>query len=56
MRTLYQAGKLDNVLKEMARINIDILGLSEVHWTGAGKIQKNDSTVIYPVGVNTAEE
>ena len=28
--------KLDKVKKEMARVNIDILGISELKWTGMG--------------------
>ena len=30
-------GKLDVVKQEMVRINIDILGISELKWTGVGK-------------------
>ena len=29
-------GKLDMVKQEMARVNIDILGISELKWTGMG--------------------
>ena len=29
-------GKLDVVKQEMARVNIDILGISELKWTGLG--------------------
>ena len=31
-------GKLDVVKQEIARINIDILGISELKWTGMGKL------------------
>ena len=31
-------GKLDVVKQEMARVNIDILGISELKWTGMGKL------------------
>ena len=31
-------GKLEVVQQEMARVNIDILGISEVKWTGMGKL------------------
>ena len=31
-------GKLDVVKQEMARVNIDILGISELKWTGKDKI------------------
>ena len=30
-------GKLEKVKKEMARVNIDILGISELKWTGMGE-------------------
>ena len=31
-------GKLDVVKQEMARLNIDILGISELKWLGMGQI------------------
>ena len=30
-------GKLDVVKQEMARVNVDILGISELKWTGMGE-------------------
>ena len=48
-------GKLDDVKQEMARINIDILGISELKWTGAGKF--NSVTIISTtMGKNPIEE
>ena len=42
------------VLKqEMARVNINILGISELKWTGMGEFNKNISTT---VGTNPLEE
>ena len=35
-------GKLEVVIEEMARVNIDILGVSELKWTGMGKFNSND--------------
>ena len=35
-------GKLDVVKQEMARVNIDILGISELKWTGMGKYKSDD--------------
>ena len=35
-------GKLDVVKQEMARVNTDILGISELKWTGMGKFKSND--------------
>ena len=31
-------GKLEVVKQEMARVNIDILGISELKWTGMGQL------------------
>ena len=31
-------GKLDVVKQEMARVNINILGISELKWTGIGEV------------------
>ena len=47
VRTLFQAGKLENVKMEMERMKINILGMSEVRWTGAGKINSDKYTIIY---------
>lgn len=38
VRTLLQCGKNDNLKIEMARMKIDILGVSEVRWPEAGDI------------------
>ena len=35
-------GKLEVVKQEMARVNIDILGISELKWTGIGKFNSDD--------------
>ena len=40
-------GKLDAVKQEMARVNIDILGISELKWTGMGKFNSNDHYIYY---------
>ena len=37
-------GKLEAVKQEMARVNIDILGISELKWTGMG-IEKTSVTL-----------
>ena len=34
-------GKLEVVKQEMARVNIDILGISELKWTGMGEFDSN---------------
>ena len=35
-------GKLEVVKQEMARVNIDILGISELKWTGMGEFNPDD--------------
>ena len=35
-------GELHVVKKEMASLNIDILGISELKWTGSGKFNSDD--------------
>ena len=40
-------GKLDVVKQEMVRINIDILGISELKWTGVGKFNLDKHYIYY---------
>ena len=40
-------GKLEVVKQEMARINIDILGISELEWTGIGEFNSDDLYIYY---------
>ena len=40
-------GKLDVVKQEMARVNIDILGISELKWTGMGGFNSDDHYIHY---------
>ena len=35
-------GKLEVVKQEMARVNVDILGISELKWTGMGEFNLDD--------------
>ena len=35
-------GKLEVVKQEMAKVNIDILGISELRWTGMGEFNSDD--------------
>ena len=42
-------GKLEVVKQEMVRVNIDILGISELKWTGMGKFNSDDH-YIYDCG------
>lgn len=48
VRTLLQKGKLANVIQEMKRMNIDILGISEMRWNESGRLRTTDNyTVIF---------
>ena len=38
---------LDVVKQEMARVNVDILGISELKWTGMGEINSDDNYTYY---------
>ena len=40
-------GKLEVVKQEMARVNVHILGISELKWTGMGKFNSNDHSIYY---------
>ena len=40
-------GKLEAVKQEMARVNIDILGISELKWTGMGKFNSDECYIYY---------
>ena len=46
VRTTNQ-GKLEVVKLEMARMNIDILGISELKWTGMGEFNSDDHYIHY---------
>ena len=35
-------GKLEVVKQEMTRVNMDILGISELRWTGMGEFHSDD--------------
>ena len=40
-------GKLEVVKQEMARVNIDILGISELKWTGMGEFDSDNHYIYY---------
>ena len=42
-------GKLEVVKQEMARVNVDILGINELKWTGMGEFN-SDNHYIYFCG------
>ena len=40
-------GKLEGVKQEMARVNVNILGISELKWTGMGEFNSDDHYSYY---------
>ena len=40
-------GKLEVVKQEMARVNIDILGVSKLKWTGMDEFNSDDQYIYY---------
>ena len=40
-------GKLEVVKQEMTRVNINILGISELRWTGMGEFNSDDHYIYY---------
>ena len=40
-------GKLEVIEQEMARVNIDILGISELKWTGMGEFNSDDHCIYF---------
>ena len=47
--------KLEVIKKAIARVNIDILGISELKWTGMGEFNSDDHYIYY-CGQNPLEE
>ena len=56
VRTLYKAGKLDNLRQEFAKFKLDILGIAETHWTERGIIQGEESVFIHTQEGKSIEE
>ena len=40
-------GKLEVVKQKMARLNMDILGISKLRWTGMGEFNSDDHCIYY---------
>ena len=40
-------GKLEVVNQEMTRVNVDILGISELKWTGMGEFNSDEHCIYY---------
>ena len=55
VRTLYRAGQLENVVHEMNRAQLDILGLCETRWPGNGRLELENHTMLYSGGEQHAK-
>ena len=42
-----ESSKLEVVRQEMARVNVDILGISKLRWTGMGEFNSDDHCIYY---------
>ena len=40
-------GKLEVIKQEMVRVNVDILGISKLKWTGMGEFHSDDHCIYY---------
>ena len=49
-------GKLEVIKQEMARVNVNIPGISELKWTGMGEFNSDDHYISTTVGRNPSEE
>ena len=45
--TSVNQGKLEEVKQEMARVKVDILGISELKWTGMGEFNSDGHSIYY---------
>ena len=50
VRSLYQAGNVNNLMAETDRMKIDVMGLSEVRWTESGMKEFDDFCLIFSGG------
>ena len=49
-------GKLEVVKQEMARVNVDILGISKLNWTGMGEFNSDDQYIYYLDAISKTTE
>lgn len=48
VRTMFQVGKTGNIIREYNRYKMDIMGFSEVRWTGFGELRTTyGETILY---------
>lgn len=56
VRTMLNTSEIDNIKQEMKRLDIDILEVSEVRWSGNGDFWSIDYRVIYFSGETSGRE
>ena len=44
---VHESRQIGSVKQEMARVNVDILGISELKWTGMGEFDSDDHYIYY---------
>ena len=50
VRTLNKDGKMENLIQEMNRLNVDIMGVGETRWIGNGKHTSENHVFVYSGG------
>lgn len=50
VRSMYQAGKTHDVIREMRRLKISVMGISEMRWPSSGKCRVDGYDVFYSGG------
>ena len=53
---MYHSGEIDNIVKEIRRLSIKILGVCGVRWHGVGKVVSNGVTFLYSRGTDAKYE
>lgn len=53
IQNMYQSGKTANIIQEIKRFNIDILGCSDVRWSNSGKTVIEEHYIYYSVDDTT---
>ncbi|XP_011859971.1 PREDICTED: craniofacial development protein 2-like [Vollenhovia emeryi] len=56
VRTLYQSGKLAQLISECRRLRIDVLGISEMRWNTCGELSNADGDLVLFSGMPNADD
>ena len=51
VRTMYQTGKCAQVIREMSRLKLDVLGIAECRWNGAGEVKMGTGELVLYSGM-----